>query len=193
LRQEESRRAGADADVLAIEEQVALQRNRIAALIGLGPDRGLTITRPTIDFTRSFALPEHLAAELVGRRPDLAAARLRAEAAASKVGEARAAFYPNINLNALIGVQSLSLDMLTKEGSSLGSVGPAISLPLFTGGRLRAQMRGAEAEYAEAVASYDRTVVQALQDVADGAVSQRAPGPQLAATGRAGRAAPGGW
>ena len=193
LRQVESRRAGADADVLANEEQLALQRNRIAALIGVGPDRGLTITRPTIDFTRSFALPNHLAAELVGRRPDLAAARLRAEAAAGRVGQARAAFYPNINLNALIGVQSLSLDMLTKEGSSLGSIGPALSLPLFTGGRLRAQLRGAEAEYAEAVSLYDRTVVQALQDVADVAVSQRALGPQLTRVSEAVEAARESW
>jgi outer membrane protein TolC len=109
------------------------------------------------------------------------------------VGQARAAFYPNINLNALIGVQSLSLDMLTREGSSLGSIGPALSLPLFTGGRLRAQLRGAEAEYAEAVSLYDRTVVQALQDVADVAVSQRALGPQLTRVGEAVEAARESW
>src|SRR5689334_2593431 len=126
VRQVESRRASAEADVLGIEEQLSLQKNRIAALLGAGPDRGLTITRPTIDLARDFALPDNLAANLPGRRPDLVAARLRAEAAASRVGQARAAFYPNINLNAFIGVQSLTLDMLTKDGSSIGSAGPAI-------------------------------------------------------------------
>jgi NodT family efflux transporter outer membrane factor (OMF) lipoprotein len=179
VRQVISRRATADADVLALEEQIALQRNRIAALLGAGPDRGLSMSRPTLDLSRGFSLPEHLAAELVGRRPDLAAARLRAEAAAGRVGQARAAFYPNVNLTGLIGVQSLGLDWLTREGSSIGSIGPAISLPIFSGGRLRGQLRGAEAEYAEAVASYDRTLVQALQDVADVAVSRKALGPQI--------------
>ncbi len=69
--------------------------------------------------------------------------------------------------------------MLKESGSGIGSVGPAISLPIFNGGRLRAQLRGAEAEYAEAVANYDKALVQALQEVADAAVSQRALGPQL--------------
>jgi outer membrane protein TolC len=85
-----------------------------------------------------------------------------------------------VNLLAFVGVQSLGLDMLAKGGSSIGSVGPAISLPIFDGGRLRAQLGGAHADYAQAVASYDGTVVQALQEVADAALSQRALAPQLA-------------
>jgi NodT family efflux transporter outer membrane factor (OMF) lipoprotein len=107
------------------------------------------------------------------------AARLRAEAAAKRIHLARAAFYPNVNLTAFIGVQSLGLDMLQESGSDIGSVGPAISLPIFNGGRLRGQLRGAEAEYAESVANYEKALVQALQEVADAAVSQRALGPQL--------------
>jgi NodT family efflux transporter outer membrane factor (OMF) lipoprotein len=193
VRQVESRRAGAEAEVLGIEEQLSLQKNRIASLIGAGPDRGLALTRPAIDLARDFALPENLAANLLGRRPDLVAARLRAEAAASRVGQARAAFYPNINLNAFIGVQSLSIDMLTKNGSSIGNVGPAISLPIFSGGRLRAQLRSADAEYLEAVASYDRTLIAALQEVADVATSERALGPQLARTSQSVAAAREAW
>jgi NodT family efflux transporter outer membrane factor (OMF) lipoprotein len=193
VRQVESRRASAQADVLSIEEQLALQRNRIAALMGAGPDRGLAIARPTVALTKSFALPEQLAAELLGRRPDVAAARMRAEAAAKRIDQARAAFYPNVNLAAFIGVQSLGLDMLTKNGSSIGSVGPAISLPIFTGGRLQGQLRGADADYAEAVANYNNTVVQALQDVADAAVSQKALTPQIAKTTEAVDAAREAW
>src|SRR5262249_49925454 len=88
--------------------------------------------------------------------------------------QARAAFYPNVNLAAFIGVQALTLDKLSTSGSDIGSVGPAISLPIFTGGRLRGQLRGGGAEYSEAVAHSERAVVQARQGVADAAVSQKA-------------------
>jgi len=179
VRQADSRRASSEADVLALDEQIALQKNKLAALLGAGPDRGLTIARPNVNFTRAFALPASLSAELIGRRPDLVAARLRAEAAAKRIHVSKAQFYPNVNLTAFIGVQSLGLDRLQENGSDIGSVGPAISLPIFNGGRLRAQLRGAEAEYAESVANYEQALVQALSEVADAAVSQRALAPQL--------------
>ena len=179
LRQAESRRAGSEAEVLSLEEQIALQKNKLAALLGSGPDRGLTIARPEVSFTRAFTLPATLSAELIGRRPDLVAARLRAEAAAKRIHVTQAQFYPNVNLSGFIGVQALGLDMLKEDGSGIGSIGPAITLPIFNGGRLRAQLRGAEAEYAEAVANYEKTLVQALQEVADAAVSQRALTPQI--------------
>jgi NodT family efflux transporter outer membrane factor (OMF) lipoprotein len=179
VRQADSRRAASEADVLALEEQVALQKNKLAALLGAGPDRALGIARPAVNFTRAFALPATLSADLIGRRPDLVAARLRAEAAAKRIHVYRAQFYPNVNLTAFIGVQALGIDMLKADGSGIGSIGPAVSLPIFNGGRLRAQLRGAEAEYAEAVANYDKALVQALQEVADAAVSQKALGPQL--------------
>ena len=179
VRQADSRRASSEADVLALDEQIALQKNKLAALLGAGPDRGLTIARPNVNFTRAFALPASLSAELIGRRPDLVAARLRAEAAAKRIHVSKAQFYPNVNLTAFIGVQSLGLDRLQENGSDIGSVGPAISLPIFNGGRLRAQLRGAEAEYAESVANYEQALVQALREVADAAVSQRALAPQL--------------
>ena len=72
-------------------------------------------------------------------------------------------------------------------------MGPAISLPIFDGGRLRGQLRGAEADYAEAVANYDRTVVQALQEVADAATSRKALGGQLTRTDEAVEAAREAW
>ena len=182
VRQVEARRAAAEADVLSIEEQIGLQQNRIAALLGDGPDRGLAITRPVVDLDRPFGLPAQLSLELLGRRPDVVAARLRGDAAARRIKVARAAFYPNVNLTAFVGMQAFGLEMLTSHGSLTGSVGPAISLPIFNGGRLRGQLHGAEADYAEAVANYDRTVVQALQEVADAAVSQKALGAQRART-----------
>jgi NodT family efflux transporter outer membrane factor (OMF) lipoprotein len=182
LRQVESRRAAAQADVLSVEEQLGLQRNRIAALMGAGPDRGLDIARPKVDLSQSFGLPGELPAQLLGRRPDVVAARMRAEAADKRIDQARASFYPNVNLAAFIGVQTLGLNNFSRTDSSIGSVGPAISLPIFDGGRLRGQLRSNEADQAEAVANYERTVVQALQEVADAALSQKALGGQLART-----------
>jgi NodT family efflux transporter outer membrane factor (OMF) lipoprotein len=178
-RQADSRRASSEADVLSLEEQVALQKNRIAALLGAGPDRALTIARPRAGIQRAFTLPASLSADLIGRRPDLVAARLRAEAAAKRIHVQRAQFYPNVNLTAFIGVQSFGIEMLENSGSDFGGAGPAITLPIFNGGKLRAQLRGAEAEYAEAVANYEKALVQALQEVADAAISQRALGGQL--------------
>jgi outer membrane protein TolC len=69
--------------------------------------------------------------------------------------------------------------MLTKGGSGIASFGPAISLPIFSGGRLQGELRGAHASYADAVAQYNATVARALQDVADNAISQKALGQRL--------------
>ncbi len=180
LREAQARQANAEGELLQVDEQIALQRNQLAALLGAGPDRGLEIARPQLKFEEHFALPPHLAADLLGRRPDVAAARLQAETYTQRVDQKKADFYPNINLSAFIGVQSLGLDLLTKSGSTIGSVGPAFSLPIFSGGRLRGELRGAEARRDEAVASYNKTVAKALQDVADAAVSQQALAARLA-------------
>lgn len=179
LAETEARRAAAEGNLLQIDEEIERQRYRLAALMGAGPDRGRTIRRPSIKLDQAFGLPSQIAVNLLGRRPDLVAARLQAAAQAHRVEQTEAAFYPNINLAAFIGVQSLGLDLLTRSGSSIGSVGPAISLPIFNGGRLRGELRGAQARYAQAVALYNRTVAQALQEVAEAALGQRSLVPQL--------------
>lgn len=174
LKQAEAALASAEQELAASAEQVGLARDAIAALLGAGPDRGLTIARPAAPAARAFGLPSNLAADLLGRRPDIAAARLRAEAAAKHVDVARKSFYPNVNLAGFIGAQSLGLDMLTESGSDIGQAGLALSLPIFQGGRLSGAYRGARAEYDAAVAAYDATLTQALKEVADAAVSERA-------------------
>lgn len=174
VKQAEARRAMAEADLLSVEESLGLQRNKIAALLGAGPDRGRQLTRPVIDLSKPFGLPAELPANLLGRRPDIVAARLRAEAAAKQIKVARAQFYPNVNLKAYIGFESLGTSMLKAAGSDIGGIGPAISLPIFDGGRLQGQFRSASANYDEAVANYNSAVTQALQDVANVAVSENA-------------------
>lgn len=180
---EQARAAAAQArqDLAALDEQLAVVRNQLAALAGAGPDRGLSLARPNARPEAGFGLPANLAADLLGRRPDLQAARLRAEAAARRIDVAKAGFYPNVNLAAFIGVQSLGLGNLTKSGSDIGQAGAAISLPIFDGGRLDGAYRGARADYDAAVAAYDRTLVQALQEVADAAAGQRALQARLSA------------
>ena len=170
----ESRAAAAREAVTAIDESIGLTRNRLAALVGAGPDRGQTITRPAVGPLHSPGLPDRLALDLLGRRPDIVSARLRADAATHSIASARAAFYPNINLTAVIGLQSLGLGNLVDTGSTMGSVGPAISLPIFNRGRLTGELRGAEAQSDLAVANYDEALVTALRQVADAATSIRA-------------------
>jgi len=173
-KQAEAGAPAARADLAFIDEQLAQTRNQIAALLGDGPDRGLTLARPAGPALKVFGLPPRLAADLIGRRPDVAAARWRAEAASKRIGVAKAEFYPDINLAADIGFQALGLPNWFAAGSDIGQVGPAVTLPIFEGGRLRANLHGARADYDEAVASYDDAVVQALHDVADAAASERA-------------------
>ena len=170
----EAGRASAASDLAALDEQIELTRNRIAALIGDGPGRGQAITLPTGTHLSAFGLPGDLGIGIVGRRPDIVAARLRAEGLGARIDAARAEFYPNIRISALIGLQALGIGNLLSGGSSYGSVGPAISLPIFSGGRIEGNYRGTRADYDAAVANYDRTLVNALKDVADVAASQRA-------------------
>jgi NodT family efflux transporter outer membrane factor (OMF) lipoprotein len=172
-RQAQSNAAAAAQELASLDEQLGLARNRLAALAGQGPDRGLTLVRPAGAIATGFGLPPDVAVDLVGRRPDIQAARLRAEAAGRRIKVARAGFYPNVNLAAFFGRQAMGLDLLKQPGSQIGQAGLALSLPIFSAGRLEGAYRGARADYDAAVAAYDQTLVQALQEVADAAVSAR--------------------
>ena len=173
LREAEAGPPAARAQMAALDEAIAQTRNQIAALMGAGPDRGLSITATTTSAPTAFGLPANLAANLIGRRPDLVAARWRAEAAEAHVGQAQAAFYPNINLAAFLGAESLGIDNLARAGSDVGSTGPALSLPIFDRGRLQAGLRRADADRDAAIAAYNGALTEALRDVADVAASER--------------------
>lgn len=170
----ESGRASAVAELTAIDERIELVRNQMAALLGTGPARGQQIELPSEPQLRSFGLPGDLGIEIVGRRPDIVAARLRTEAFASRIKVAKADFYPNVRLSGLIGLQALGIGDLFSGDSTFGSVGPAISLPIFSGGRIEGAYRGARADYDASVAAYNQTLVQAIREVADVSASQRA-------------------
>ncbi len=182
VRQVEARRASAEAELRSYDERIGLQGNAIAALIGAGPDRSLAITRPSTHFANSTGLPPNLAADLLGRRPDILAARSRTEAAAHRIDEKKAGFYPSVNLLAFVGLQSLGVRNLTESGSQIGSAGPAVSLPIFNTRSLQGALRGARAEYDASVATYNATLSQALREVADAATSRKALDGELEAS-----------
>jgi NodT family efflux transporter outer membrane factor (OMF) lipoprotein len=173
LRQAHARLAQTRADLAATDEALALTRHALAALCGTGPDRAQAIGRPSVATLRAQGLPADASIALLGRRPDIAAARARVEAADERIGEARAAFYPNVLLTALVGQQALGLDQLTNPASTFGAVGPAVTLPIFHGGALRGQYRTRQGEHDEAVALYDREVIEALRETADAVTSLR--------------------
>ena len=181
VRQVEARQAAAKGDLLAIDERIGLQRNAIAALLGAGPDRGLEITRPKVAWAGSQGLPSNLSLDLLGRRPDIVAARLRTEAAAHRIDQREAGFYPSVNLLAFAGFQSVGIDNLFKSTSQSGAAGGAISLPIFNTDRLQGQFKGARAEYDAAVATYNGTLSTALREVADAATSRMSLDQELAA------------
>jgi NodT family efflux transporter outer membrane factor (OMF) lipoprotein len=180
LKEAEALTPASQADVESLDEQILIARHKIAALLGEGPDRGLAVALPAPQSVKAFGLPSDVRMHLVGRRPDIVAARLRVEAAAKGVDVAKAAFFPDVTLSAYVGQQSIGLGQLFSPAAAIGSFGPAITLPIFEGGRLRGAYRGARGQYDEAVASYDLTLVQALQDVADSAVSVQSAQRQLA-------------
>jgi NodT family efflux transporter outer membrane factor (OMF) lipoprotein len=171
LTQAEAALPAARERIAALEETIALTRNQVAALAGQGPDAGLDIARPQLAAAGAVALPSELPAELLGRRPDVVAQRWRIEAATQDIQEAQARFYPNVSLGAFVGLQSLGLGELLNAGSRVLGIGPAISLPIFDGGRLRANLGARQAEFDAAVEQYNATLVAALHDVVDQLVS----------------------
>ena len=185
LKQAEARLPQTQADLDATEEAIALTKNALAALVGNGPDRALSIARPTVGALQAQAVPANASIELIARRPEIAAARARVEGANDRIKEAKAAFYPNVNLSALIGLSSFGLGNLFSGGSSFGSVSPAVSLPLFHGGALQGQYRGRRGQYDEAVALYDREIIEALHEAADAVTSQKMLVSRLANSRRA--------
>lgn len=147
--------------------RIVTLRNQLAALCGQGPGAGEAITRPQLSLTDVATLPSAVPADLIGRRPDIVAARWRIEAAGKGIDVARAQFYPNVNLSAFIGLQALSFDDLFQGNARTFGAAPAITLPLFDGGRLRANLAGRSAAYDLAIDQYNDAVIGAMRDVAD--------------------------
>jgi NodT family efflux transporter outer membrane factor (OMF) lipoprotein len=163
----------------SLDGNILSTRYQIAALLGAGPDRGLSIARPALGIGDEVRLPDNLPADLVSRRPDIVAARWRVDSMTHGVKEAKAEFYPDINLSASLGLDAFGFGRFLTAASRTMSAGPAIHLPIFDGGALRAQLKGRYADFDYAVATYNQTLVTALSEVATQLAQIRSTDAQL--------------
>ncbi|PXX63760.1 efflux transporter, outer membrane factor (OMF) lipoprotein, NodT family [Pseudomonas sp. LAMO17WK12:I10] len=179
--QTESLEASSEASLIDAEKNLQSAKIALAVLLGKGPDRGNEIARPKVLQASAVALPSVLPAELLGRRPDLVAARWRVEAASKSIDAGKTNFYPNLNLSAAAGTQALLGDAMFGSASRFFNIAPTVSLPIFDGGRLRADLDARDADYDLAVAQYNKSLVTALGDVSDTISQLRDIGRQIAA------------
>ncbi|WP_158080965.1 efflux transporter outer membrane subunit [Pelomonas sp. KK5] len=150
---------------LVLREQAQLLRHQLAQL-SVQPIDALKDLAPQLPAPLALQA-EGLGIDLLGRRPDVVAARWRVEAATKKVDSARAQFYPNVSLSAFAGFNALGLDNLLQLPSRQFGFGPSIHLPLFETGALKAQLHGAAADTDAAVAAYNGALLEAVRDARD--------------------------
>jgi NodT family efflux transporter outer membrane factor (OMF) lipoprotein len=131
------------------------------------------------------ALPDNVPADLVSRRPDIVAARWQVEAATSNIKEAKAEFFPDINLSAAAGFDAFGWGRFLTAGSRQLNAGPAVHLPIFDAGALRAQLKGRYADFDLDVANYNQTLINALSEVATQIASIRSVDQQTSDAARA--------
>lgn len=119
------------------------------------------------------ALPTALPSEILQHRPDIALAEQNLIAANAKIGIARAAYYPSIQLTGMAGIQSLDLQNFTSSPTTLWKILPTVSVPIFAAGRIKGEIKTAEAEHNQSLANYQKAIVNAFND-ADNAIGQNA-------------------
>ncbi|WP_170958900.1 efflux transporter outer membrane subunit [Magnetospirillum sp. 15-1] len=158
-------------EIARLDGEIARRRYQIAALLGRDPAFAERLVRPTLITIANPAPLSAIPTTLLGYRPDVTMRRAMVEAAAHDIGVARAAFYPELDLTAFVGLKSFGFDRLLRLSSSAVGGGPAITLPIFDGGRLRGNLKGRTAEYDAAVSAYNAAIATALQQVADGIAS----------------------
>ena len=149
------------------EAAAQLAIHQLATLTGQGAESYAGITPPKVYIDAALPVPTSLPINLLGRRPDVLAARKGIEAADAQRLSDRAAFYPDVNLRGLAGIGAFGWNNLVSWSARGYGAGPALSLPLFDGGRLKAQYRGSEAALDGAIAAYNDTVLRAIGETAD--------------------------
>jgi len=153
-------------------EAVELARNALAALAGAPPQDAADV-RAILPAGTLLDPPAGLPLDLLARRADVAAARVQAEATLRTVDAARADFYPDVSIDALAGLDAVGAKHLFELASRTWQVAPAVHLPLFDAGRLRANLRASSAEADMALLAYRGTVLDAAHEAADSLASAR--------------------
>ena len=161
--QAESQYREAVARVPELEREIAQQENFISVLLGHNP--GLIPRGRDIDALLFPAVPDGLPASLLQRRPDIRQAEQNLIAANADIGVAKAAYFPDISLTALLGLESAQLSDLFKGPSRTWSFAAGVLQPIFNAGRLRSQVAQAEAVQRQALHTYEKSIISAFQDV----------------------------
>jgi len=160
----------AQASIAVAHRLIEQQENLLSILLGRNPgpiDRG----SPLISQTLRKEVPPGLPSSLLERRPDVRAAEQGLVSANANIGQAKAAFYPQLTLTGFYGYQSVSLSDLFTSAARTWQFGPTVTMPLFTGGRLKGNLKLAQAAFEESVASYQQTVQGAFRDVSDSLIA----------------------
>jgi len=154
----------------ALEESVAQTENFLSYLTGKNPTtiaRGLSLTEHTLPPT----VPAGLPSDLIERRPDIRAAENSLIAANARIGVAKAAYFPRISLTAFLGFESGQLTSLFSGSRSVWTVVPEVTQPIFTGGRLKSNVRFSQAERDFLLIDYQKTIQNAFREVSDALVA----------------------
>src|SRR5437867_1494278 len=160
----------AEASIADIHRRIEQQENLLSILLGRNPSdmpRGAALISQTL----RAEVPSGLPSSLLERRPDLLAAEQQLVAANADIGQANAAFYPQVTLTGFAGFQSVALSDLFTGAAKTWQFGPAVTVPLFTGGRLRGNLKLAEARFQEALSRYQQTVRGAFREVSDSLIA----------------------
>jgi multidrug efflux system outer membrane protein len=161
-------RANAEADLHEAQRQRDALEHGLAVLVGSSPSVPLLAPAQGTSLPQPPSIPVGLPASVLGQRPDLAASVAQLRASNAQVGVAQAAFYPSVSLTGNYGFASQHLHDLAQASSREFSIGPlALSLPIFDGGRNRANLKLARARYDEAVANHEAKLLTALREVED--------------------------
>lgn len=171
LRQAESELAAAEAELPTLHEQRTIQRNALAVLLGRSPrqivERPIAVARPVDAIDAPASVPAGRPADLIVRRPDIAAAEQELAATNAEIGVARAAFLPRISFVGLLGLQSASAGDLFVGSASAWQLGGSLVGPLLDFGRAEALVEQAEARQRQALIAYRGTVQTAFREVLD--------------------------
>jgi multidrug efflux system outer membrane protein len=165
LTQVRSQLQQARAAIPAFEQAIAAQENLISILLGRNP--GPIARGKTIDQLAAPEIPGDLPATLLQRRPDILEAEQNLVAANASIGAARALYYPNLSLNAALASTSTVFSNLFSGPAAAGLVGASIAGPVFTFGGIEGQVFSAEAGQRQALAFYQRTVLNAFRETND--------------------------
>jgi NodT family efflux transporter outer membrane factor (OMF) lipoprotein len=160
-------------ELAAVDERIGLLRSALASLAVL-PLAETARLSPILDTLAGPSLPGAVPSDLLARRPDVAAARMRIDALLKGVDAVQAEFYPSVNLTAFAGFSAIGLDELLQAGSQVYGFAPTIRLPIFDAGRLRAKLKFVNAQLDMAIADYNQALLLALREVTDSLTSIRA-------------------